>query len=121
MRATSTVLDAALFLLLVGGALVTLSLPVAPTPADGGADATAEVLATSTVDVTYSLAPGARRANQSLVAFPETAGPGFRRRAHGTLAGHLATAAVALVAIGLLVWQLAAGGSSGAQFEPPQR
>ncbi|MBX0322500.1 hypothetical protein EGH21_05600 [Halomicroarcula sp. F13] len=35
--------------------------------------------------------------------------------------GYVATAAVALVSLGLLVWQLAGGGSSRDRFERPGR
>ena len=36
-------------------------------------------------------------------------------------AGYIATAAVALVSLGLLVWQLAAGGGSARdRFQPPE-
>lgn len=35
-------------------------------------------------------------------------------------ATYIATAAVALVCIGVLVWQLAADGSSRSRFQPPQ-
>lgn len=95
-RATSTVLDAALFLLLVGAAVSTLTLPTSPPPsADAdAADEVADVLATSTADVHYSLAPGARHAQSRVVEFPRTSGPQFQRTAHGTLASHLSAAAV---------------------------
>lgn len=96
MRAVSTVLDAAFFLLLVSGAVLTLTLPAGtlPVPDADAADGTADVLATSTADVQYSLAPGARHADGDLVSFPRSSGPAFHRSAHGTLADHLATAAV---------------------------
>jgi hypothetical protein len=95
-RATSTVLDAALFLLLVGAAVATLTVPMGSHPgADvDGADETADVLATTTADVRYTLAPGARQARSEVVTFPRTGGPQFERTAHGTLASHLASAAV---------------------------
>lgn len=95
-RATSTVLDAALFLLLVGAAVATLTVPMGSLPsADAdAADEMADVLATSTADVRYSLAPGARHVRSRVVVFPRTSGPQFQRSAHGTLAGHLASAAV---------------------------
>ncbi|MFD1586941.1 hypothetical protein ACFR9U_08095 [Halorientalis brevis] len=95
-RATSTVLDAALFLLLVGAAVATLTVPTGSLPsADAdAADEMADVLATSTADVRYSLAPGARCATSAVLAFPRTSGPQFERTAHGTLAGHLASAAL---------------------------
>lgn len=95
-RATSTVLDAALFLLLVGAAVATLALPRGATPTRNAdaADGMADVLATSTADLGYTLAPGARHAHSRVVQFPHTDGPEFQRAAHGTLASHLASAAV---------------------------
>lgn len=98
-RGVSSVLDAALFALFVGGAIVTLTLPAAPAPTEDRADAVADTLATSTADLEYTLAPGARRANDDLVAFPWTSGPAFDRTAHGTFAEHIAVAAVGTVAI----------------------
>ncbi|WP_335999879.1 DUF7284 family protein [Halorientalis halophila] len=94
MRATSTVLDAALFLLLVGAAVGTLTLGTSPPPtaADDAADGVADALTTSTASVEYTLAPGARRASSRVVDFPVTEGATFRRTSHGTLASHLATA-----------------------------
>lgn len=102
MRAVSTVLDTALFLLLVGAAMATLALPAGPLQfADAdAADPTADTLATSTADVRYSLAPGARRADENLVSFPRESGPAFVRTAHGTLADHLGTAAVGTLTVG---------------------
>jgi len=94
VRATSTVLDAALFLLLVGGAVMTLSLSgtgAEPTPP---AHHTTEALTASTADVHYSLAPGAQQATNQSRFEPGTEGPAFRRVAHGTLASHLADAAL---------------------------
>lgn len=99
MRAMHTVLDAAVFLLFVGAAVGTLALPVAqPTP--GAADAATAVVTTATAQVDYSLAPGARHADESLVAFPTESGPAFERTAHGTLAEHLAAAAMRNVTVG---------------------
>lgn len=94
MRAVSSVLDAAVFLLLVGAAAMALTLPVEQAAAPGAAAETATVLATTTATVEYSLAPGARRAGDVPVEFPTASGPAFRRTAHGTLAAHLAGAAV---------------------------
>jgi hypothetical protein len=94
---TSTVLDAALCLLLVGASVGTL-VGVDPTrdaPSDAvdpGADA--ETLATATATVNYTLAPGARRARGTDVSFPDAGGPEFERTTHGTLSGLLARAAV---------------------------
>jgi hypothetical protein len=105
---TSTVLDAALCLLLVtAGAVTLVTVPDAgdadPTPEGGGvtadspdrADAVATTLTTATASVNYTLAPGARRASGTRVAFPHTAGPQFARTSRGTLAGLLADATVA--------------------------
>ncbi|MFB6142082.1 MAG: hypothetical protein ABEJ30_01920 [Halorientalis sp.] len=102
MRAVSTVLDTGLFLLLVGAAMLTLTLPVGTLPtADAAvADGTGDVIATTTADVRYTLAPGGSEVNGSVVAFPDASGPGFRRTAHGTLATHLAAAAVASLTVG---------------------
>lgn len=76
-RAASTVLDVALFVLLVGAAVLTLTGAPTPTadPADGRAHEVATVLATSTAQVNDT--PG---------------GDASRRSAHGTLAGLLADA-----------------------------
>jgi len=101
MRAISTVLDAALFLLLVGAAVGTLALGTSPPPTANAdaADGVADTLTTSTATVQYSLAPGARRASSRVVEFPKTDGPTFRRTAHGTLASHLSTAARGSLAV----------------------
>jgi hypothetical protein len=101
MRAISTVLDAAIFLLLVGAAVGTLALGTSPPPtatADA-ADGVADTLTTSTATVQYTLAPGARRASSRVVEFPITDGPAFQRTAHGTLASHLSTAALGSLAV----------------------
>ncbi|MFB6083114.1 MAG: hypothetical protein ABEJ94_02590 [Halorientalis sp.] len=102
MRATSTVLDAALFLLLVGAAVGTLALGTSPPPTASAdaADGVADALTTSTATVHYTLAPGARRASSRIVRFPVTEGPRFRRTVHGTLASHLVTAALGNLAVG---------------------
>lgn len=96
MRATSTVLDAALFLLFVGAAVGTVALGTSPPPTANAdaADGVADSLTTSTATLHYTLAPGARRASSRVVTFPWVGGPAFRRTAHGTLASHLATAAL---------------------------
>ncbi|WP_299266366.1 DUF7284 family protein [Halorientalis sp.] len=96
MRAISTVLDAALFLLLVGAAVSTLALATSPPPAanDDAADGVADTLTTSSATVHYTLAPGARHASSRVVEFPVTDGSTFQRTAHGTLASHLAAAAL---------------------------
>jgi hypothetical protein len=105
---TSTVLDAAVCLLLVSAAALAVVAP-GQTGFDGGgggppaerpgdraarADHVASTLTGSTASVNYSLATGAREANGTAVAFPRTSGPAFERHDHGTLAGLLATAAV---------------------------
>lgn len=98
-RAIHAVLDAALFLLLVGAAVGTVTLP-ADGPARGTADASTRVVTTATDQVDYSLAPGARHADESLVRFPTATGPEFDRTAHGTVAELLAAAAVRNVTVG---------------------
>jgi hypothetical protein len=111
---TSTVLDAALCLLLVSAGAVTLvTVPDAggvESPADAGAeglagdgpdraDALATTLTTATGSVNYTLAPGAREASGTPVAFPHTEGPQFERTSRGTLAGLLADATLASVRV----------------------
>jgi hypothetical protein len=81
MRGISTVVDVAVFLLLVSAAVLTLSLAPGAPPEDLGADETAELLASSTATVGYEL-------------------HGAGRRAHGTVGGLLARAAVANASIG---------------------
>lgn len=80
MRAISTVVDAALFLVLVSAAVGTLALAPAAPPDDLDADGTAELLAASTADVAYDVRSA-------------------RRTAHGTLSTLLARAAVASATI----------------------
>ena len=99
--------DAAVFLLLLGAAVVGLTAAdagpgagAADADADGGADAVANVLATSTATVNYTLSPGARRAAESGADFERTAGPEFERTTHGSLAGLLARAAVGTAGFG---------------------
>jgi hypothetical protein len=93
-RAVSTLVDAAAFLLLVSAAVATLAAPAVAPERVPTADASAERLSTVTANPRYSLAPGARRANGSLVAFEHTEGPEFDRVAHGSVASLLADAAV---------------------------
>jgi hypothetical protein len=76
MRAVSTVLDVAVFLLLVSAAVGTLVLAEPQEQTDSRADETVETLASSTLAVEYDL-------------------QGETRRAHGTAAELLARAAVA--------------------------
>ncbi|MEF8819472.1 MAG: hypothetical protein V5A31_10215 [Haloferacaceae archaeon] len=99
---TSTVLDAALCLLLVSASVGTLATVTPEEPPDRhtAADADAETLATATATVNYTLAPGARRAAGTTVSFPDASGPEFARTAHGSLAGLLADAALGRVAVG---------------------
>lgn len=101
---TSTVLDAALALLLISAAVVTV------TTADQSAissdrDDTAqagdvlETLATATTAVNYTLAPGAANPGNTSVQFRRTNGPEFQRTAHGTYARLLARSALATLEI----------------------
>lgn len=111
---TSTIVDAAICLLLVSAGAVTL----VTVPDSGGAGAAADVagerpagddadradalattLTAATASVNYTLAPGARRASGTRVAFPHTEGPQFERTSRGTLAGLLADAALAGVRV----------------------
>lgn len=81
MRAVSTVLDVTVFLLLVGAAIATLTVP-APEPPASTADETAEQLAVTTVNVTERLGDADGR-------------PGHDRRVAGTAATLLGRAALA--------------------------
>ena len=81
MRAVSTVLDVAVFLLLVSAAAGTLVLADTPQETSTRADETAEILASSTLSVEYDLG-------------------GEPRRAHGTAGVLLARAAVANASTG---------------------
>jgi hypothetical protein len=103
-RGVSTVLDVTLGMVLVGAAVLVLTGAPSPPTDDVGTDAAdgvAETLGGTTVEVNYSLSPGARRADESLLDFPDRArsGPGFRRTAHGPIAGLLARAATGNVAV----------------------
>ncbi len=89
-------LDVAVCLLLVSASVLVVVAAERPDRPDAtSADHAAELVGATTATVEYSLAPGARRADQSLVPFPETGGPVFDRQAHGSLADLLARAAVA--------------------------
>lgn len=99
MRATSTVLDAALFLFLVSAAVVALSVPAEPPVENGVADSTAAVLSGTTRNVDYTLSPLSGDDRASSVRFDRTRGPEFRRRDHGTLAALLARATIGNVAV----------------------
>lgn len=95
---TASALDACLCLLLVSAAAVTVaSVPDAPREQDR-ADAVAESLA-ATAAFEYTLAPGAVRADESLISFERTRGPEFRRYARGSLSALLARAAVRTVRV----------------------
>lgn len=97
-RGVSTVLDVALFLLLVSAAASTLVLPQdARTAPDPNPERT--VVATATTSVSYSLAPGARRADPATTEFDPQSGPEFERHAHGSVAGLLADAATRNVTV----------------------
>jgi hypothetical protein len=93
-RAVSTLVDAAAFLLLVSAAVGTIVVSSPAPERAPSAAASAERLSTVTANPHYSLAPGARRANDSIVAFDRTVGPEFERVAHGSVASLLADAAV---------------------------
>jgi len=81
VRATSTVVDAAIFLVLVSAAVTTLAAP-APAAPDGSADDVAETLASSTTAVGY-------------VYGVDSGGPTVRRTATGTHAELLGRSTVA--------------------------
>ncbi len=81
MRAVSTVLDVAVFLLLVSAAIGTVVLADPPEQTDSRAEETAEVVASSTLSIEYGLG-------------------GQTRRAHGTIGELLARAAVANATFG---------------------
>lgn len=98
---TSTVLDAALCLLLVSAGTVTLATTTPPQPSDGSrADAAAETLAASTATVNYTLSSGARRASDRRGSRSEPDGRAVDRTAQGTLARLLADATVGNVTVG---------------------
>jgi len=99
-RAVSTLVDAAAFLLLVSAAVGMLALPAVAPERPPAAGVSAERLSTVTSNPHYSLAPGARAANESLVAFEHTEGQEFDRVAHGSVASLLADAAVGNVTVG---------------------
>lgn len=94
-RGVSTVLDAALFLLLVSAAAATLVAPHG-TAATPDADPSATVVARATASVEYSLAPGTRGARER---FPRV-GASFERHAHSRFAGLLARGAVRNATVG---------------------
>lgn len=93
----ASLVDVTLFLLLVSAAVGTLAYAPAlsgtPAPAPD-AGASLQRLQTVTANPDYSLAPGARHADESLVSFPRESGPEFDRYAHGSVASLLADAAL---------------------------
>jgi len=101
VRAISTVVDATVFLLLVGGAIATLvvgsgTMQAGTHESPGSGNPAAEdarLLATTTATVNYSLTPSTA-ADDDWVTFHRTEGGGFNRSAHGTLASLLADVAV---------------------------
>lgn len=106
MRGISTVVDVMIFLLLVTSAVGTLvagtggiqsdreMLFETESPAIEGAN----ILATSTATVTYSVASATHSPGDG-VTFATTEGPAFERNAHGTLASLLADAVVGNVVV----------------------
>jgi len=92
-RAISTVVDAAVFLLLVSAAASTLALP-AETESDPTVEPSADVLAHTTASVEYSLATGAEDDER----FPRVDGR-FDRDAHGRLAALFARAGTRAVTV----------------------
>lgn len=101
MRGVSTVVDATLFLLVLGIAVATIvAVPMlgAGDDATDRADAIAEHLASGTTGVEYSLAPAARAIDGDPPVEIED-GPPFARSAHGTYASLVADAAVARIAV----------------------
>lgn len=97
---TSTVLDAALCLLLVSASVVTVATTSTDRPTTGdGADAAAATLATSTTTVNYTLTAGTRGASGTRVVVPDDSGPPSRRTVHGTFVSLLADAALGRVVV----------------------
>ena len=100
-------LDAVVCLLLVSAAVVGLvTVEQSPTPNLGQADAVADALATTTAQVNYSLAPGARAIDDTDPRYGDTAAtpldsPELDRTAHGSLAGLLARAATGTAGVSL--------------------
>jgi len=93
VRAISTVLDVTVCLLLISAAVFVLALPITEPPPDRGADETAAVLSTTTVDLEYRLS------TEQFGAGDETDRKPLRTR-HGTLAGLAGRAALASLAVG---------------------
>ena len=106
MRGISTVVDATVFLLVLGVAVATLvGLPMvgdhgeATVAGPDRADAIAEHLATGTARVNYSLAPAVRAMTAKDPSAAAADEPPFRRSAHGTLASLLADVAVGSITV----------------------
>ncbi|MEF8775216.1 MAG: hypothetical protein V5A43_01775 [Haloarculaceae archaeon] len=87
MRGISTVLDVAVFLLLVSAAVATLTVPASPAP-DTDVGSVASTLGTATADVEYRAAVVVELQNGTETTLSEV------RRANGTVANLLADAAV---------------------------
>lgn len=92
MRAISTVLDVTVCLLLISAAVFVLALPITDPQPDRGADETATVLSTTTVDLAYTLSAERLRTGR------EVTGERSRTR-HGTLAGLAGRAALASLVV----------------------
>lgn len=107
VRGISTVVDATVFLLLVGGAIATLVTGTGSIQSEGyqplqpgnPAAEDARLLATTTATVNYSMAPATESSGEG-VTFDRKQGADFERSAHGTLASLLADAAVGNATVG---------------------
>lgn len=98
-RGLSTVLDVAVFLLLVSAAATTLTMPADSTPMPDATPAWTAV-ATTTTTVEYSLTPGSEATTTTEEGRPlEAGGPEFQRYAHGSVGDLLADAAVRNVSV----------------------
>lgn len=93
MRGISTVLDVAVFLLLVSAAVATLTVPASPAP-DTDVGSVASTLGTATTDVEYRAAVVAEFENGSETTLSAV------RRANGTVANLLADAALSTATLG---------------------
>ncbi|MEF8813059.1 MAG: hypothetical protein V5A55_04495 [Halovenus sp.] len=96
MRAISTVLDVTVCLLLLSAAVFVLALPVTEPSPERGADETAAVLSTTTVDLVYPLSAERFRGETGFEIGGEAA---RERQRHGTLAGLAGRAALASVVV----------------------
>ena len=93
MRGVSTVLDVAVFLLLVAAAIATVTLPASPAP-DTDVGSVAATLGTATTDVEYPLSLDVAFENGTEITLSTD------RRANGTVANLLADAAVSNARLG---------------------